>query len=96
MINSFMFAAAALTSFTSSLGSTNQATTCGLALNQTYYHNGSGALPDVADTVYTDLAGTTPLTTRHYKRGTIGTFRIEAPGFGDPQTGVVQSVDICI
>jgi|GEM_PF-5399846 len=94
MINSFMFAAA-LTSFSSSVGSTSQGTTCTQTLNQTYYHNGANTLPDVGDTVYSDLAGTSPLSTNHYRNNSSGTFRIEAPSFGNPQTGVVISTSLC-
>lgn len=34
---------------------------CSLSADTTYYHNGIGTYPTINDTVYTDIAGTTPL-----------------------------------
>ena len=96
MINSFMFAAASLTSFSSSAGGKRQNSVCQYAtVNQTYYHNGSNATPVVGDTVYSDLAGTTPLGENNYKLNALGSYHIEFAGLGNPNTGVVDSLDPC-
>tara|TARA_R110000796_G_scaffold47585_1_gene114303 strand:- start:582 stop:995 length:414 start_codon:yes stop_codon:yes gene_type:complete len=77
-----------LTSFSSTLGSSNQTTACGLAKNQTYYHDGVNALPAIGDNVYSDSAGTIGLVRNHYSASS-GTYHI--------QTGntTVDSVAIC-
>ena len=96
MINSFMFAAASLTSFSSSTGGKNQSSVCSFgSVNQTYYHDGSNALPIVGDTVYSDSAGTTPLAENNYKLNALGSYHIEDAGVGNPATGVVDSLDAC-
>tara|TARA_R110001592_G_scaffold204577_1_gene454647 strand:+ start:22409 stop:22867 length:459 start_codon:yes stop_codon:yes gene_type:complete len=81
--------ATGLTSFTSSLGHKTQATACGLSLNQTYYHNGSGTFPAIGDQCYSNSAGTTALIgKKHYRMGT-GTFYISTT------LATVHSVGIC-
>jgi len=77
-----------LTSFSSTLGNSNQTTACGLAKNQTYYHDGVNALPAIGDNVYSDSAGTTGLVRNHYSAGS-GTYHIQT---GDT---TVDSVAIC-
>jgi len=77
-----------LTSFSSTLGNSNQTTTCGLSKNETYYHDGSGTFPAIGDNVYSDSAGTTGLVRNHYSAGS-GTYHIQT---GDT---TVDSVAIC-
>ncbi len=74
---------------------------CGISTsNTTYYHDGSGAGPAVGDIVYSDAAGTTPVSggqTRYFNSGGGGSnkFVIETP-FSGPNTGLVTSIGICI
>ena len=80
MINSFRFiTTSTLTAFSSSTGNLNQTTACSLSINQTYYHDGSGTLPAVGDSVYSDSAGNTGLGRNNYKAGG-GTYFIQAGG----------------
>jgi hypothetical protein len=80
MINSFRFVTTStLTAFSSSTGNSSQTTACDLLINQTYYHDGSGTLPIVGDSVYSDSAGSTGLVWNNYKAG-IGTYSIQPSG----------------
>ena len=75
-----------LTSYASSLSGRPE-NACTATINQTYYHNGSGALPVVNDIVYSDAAGTTFLSNGHYRAG-VGRYRVDF-------NGVVGAVFIC-
>ena len=76
-----------VTSFTSAIAETGFS--CTQTLNQTYYHDGSGARPVVNDTVYTDSGGTTTIANGEYRLDNNTRFSI----FGG--SGVVASVDSC-
>lgn len=89
------YSANSLTSFSSGLSSKFQSSACSFSLNQTHYHDGSGFLPAVGDIVYSDSAGTVPLAKWHYSYGG-GTYEIETPGLGQPNTGEVIAINICI
>ena len=77
-----------LTSFTSALAESGLEG-CNETLNQTYYHDGSGARPVANDTVYTDSAGTTTISNGVYRLDNNTKFSV----FGG--SGVVASVDPC-
>ena len=77
-----------LTSFTSANAET-AVDSCSQTLNQTYYHNGSGARPVASDIVYTDSAGTTVLAAGSYRLDNSTRFTI----FGS--SGSVASVSLC-
>jgi len=77
-----------LTSFTSAQGESGLGT-CSQTLNQTYYHDGSGARPVANDKVYTDSAGNNVLSSGIYRLDNNTRFNI----FGN--AGVVNSVDSC-
>jgi hypothetical protein len=64
---------------------------CELALDQTYYHSGSGALPVAGDIVYSD-AGTTTLASGTRRRDATTTYFI-SPFSGAP--GEVNAVETC-
>ena len=64
-----------LTSFSSSTGTVFSGV-CALNLNQTYYHDGSGATPVAGDTVYSDSAGGNPLADFYYRIGVKPVIRI--------------------
>ena len=64
-----------LTSFTSSSGTVFSGV-CATILNQTYYHDGSGATPVAGDTVYSDSAGGNPLADFYYRIGVKPVIRI--------------------
>ena len=81
-----------LTSFTSA-NAESSLEGCNETLNQTYYHDGSGARPVANDTVYTDSAGTTTLSQGIYRLDN-GTKITVSGGLGSGQ-GVVMSVDSC-
>jgi hypothetical protein len=89
------YSSSSLTSFSSSESSKFQSTACGFSMNQTYYHDGTGIIPKVGDIVYSDSEGTLPLSKWYYRNGG-ATFEIEVPGFGQPNTGEVVAIDICI
>jgi hypothetical protein len=78
-----------LTSFTSAVAEVSIG--CSQTLNQTYYHDGSGARPVANDTVYTNSAGTSTLASGTYRLDNSTKFTIT--GFGG--AGVVDSVDLC-
>ena len=89
MINSFRFVTTStLTAFSSSTGNLSQTTACSFSINQTYYHDGSGTLPAVGDSVYSDSAGSTGLSRGNYQAGG-GTYFIQAGGT------IVNSTDAC-
>jgi hypothetical protein len=72
---------ASLTSFSSSAGSSSQSSVCQYgSINQTYYHDGSNAIPVVGDNVYSDSAGTTGLARNHYKLNALGSYHIQTGG----------------
>ena len=48
-----------LTSYTGGAFQTGTKFICNSTLNVTYYHDGSGTIPTVGDTIYTDSGGTT-------------------------------------
>jgi len=77
-----------LTSFTSSLAESGLEG-CNESLNQTYYHDGSGARPVANDVVYTNSAGTTTISNGVYRLDNNTKFTV----FGG--SGVVASVDSC-
>ena len=77
-----------LTSFTSAQAETGLES-CSQTLNQTYYHDGSGARPVANDKVYTDSAGNNVLSSGVYRLDNNTRFTI----FGN--AGVVVSVDNC-
>tara|TARA_R100001510_G_scaffold41948_1_gene38296 strand:+ start:156 stop:458 length:303 start_codon:yes stop_codon:yes gene_type:complete len=79
-----------LTSFTSAQAETGLGS-CSQTLNQTYYHDGSGARPVANDTVYTNSGGTSKLGNGIYRLDNNTKFTIT--GFGG--AGVVDSVDSC-
>ena len=67
--------------------------------NTTYYHDGSNPGPSVGDIVYSDSAGTSPVSggqTRYFFSGGGGSYKyvIETP-FSGPNTGEVTSIGIC-
>ena len=78
-----------LTSFTSAVAEVSIG--CSQTLNQTYYHDGSGARPVANDTVYTNSGGTSKLSNGVYRLDNNTKFTIT--GFAG--TGVVDSVDSC-
>ena len=80
-----------LTSFTSAAAESGLEG-CNETLNQTYYHDGSGARPVVNDTVYTDSAGTTTLSQGIYRLDNSTKITVSG-GLGGQ--GVVISVDNC-
>tara|TARA_R110002073_G_scaffold57664_2_gene146249 strand:- start:1796 stop:3034 length:1239 start_codon:yes stop_codon:yes gene_type:complete len=61
--------------------------TCALSPNVVYYHNGSADLPVATDTIYTDVAGTIPISTAGYYQLQQEYTIIEVNG-----SGVVQSL----
>ena len=77
-----------LTSFTSAQAETGLES-CLQSLNQTYFHDGSGARPVANDKVYTDSAGNNVLASGVYRLNNNTRFTI----FGS--SGVVVSVDSC-
>jgi len=77
-----------LTSFTSAQAETGLES-CSQTLNQTYYHDGSGARPVANDKVYTDSAGNNVLSSGIYRLDNNTRFTI----FGN--AGVVVSIDNC-
>tara|TARA_R100000654_G_scaffold657_4_gene2581 strand:- start:906 stop:1202 length:297 start_codon:yes stop_codon:yes gene_type:complete len=77
-----------LTSFTSAQAETGLES-CLQSLNQTYFHDGSGARPVANDKVYTDSAGNNVLASGTYRLNNNTRFTI----FGN--SGVVASVDSC-
>ena len=77
----------ALTSFSSSTGSSNQTTACGFSTSVTYYHDGSNSIPVVGDNVYSDSAGTIGLLRNHYFYG-FGTYHIKTGGTEIDTTGI--------
>ena len=77
-----------VTSFTSALAE-SAVDSCSQTLNQTYYHNGSGARPVVDDIVYTNSGGTTLISNGTYRLDNNTRFVI----FGGQ--GVVTAVDSC-
>ena len=78
------------TSFSASTSQTFSGV-CSATVNQTYYHNGSLARPIVNDNVYTNSAGTTPLSAGYYRFDNLVNqfFRITG------SLGQVASVDDC-
>lgn len=88
----------ALTSFLSNTSTPKDA--CGISSsNTTFYHNGSGTFPAVNDTVYSDSAGTIPLSGGQRRwflsNGTGGgKFVVQTPFLGS-NTGLVTSIAIC-
>ena len=62
-------------SFSSSTGTVFSGV-CALAIDQTYYHNGSGIYPAAGDTVYSDSAGTSVLADFYYKFNSTWVIRI--------------------
>ena len=83
-----------LPSFLGSVNGTNN--TCSLAMNITYYHNGSGTNPAVGDTVYTDSGGTAP-TQNDIMRGNFGSggsFMI-LKSDQTPKPGIVTTLQEC-
>ena len=76
------------TAFSSSTGNNSQSTACGLTVNQTYYHDGTGSIPAVGDNVYSDSAGTTGLARNHYNYA-FGTYHIQTGGT------TIDSTDTC-
>ena len=78
-----------LTSFTSAIAETGIG--CNQTLNQTYFHDGSGARPVANDIVYTNSAGTSALAVGTYRLDNNTNFTIT--GFGG--AGVVDSVSSC-
>ena len=78
-----------VTSFTSAVAEVSIG--CSQPLNQTYYHDGSGARPVDNDTVYTNSGGTSKLGNGVYRLDNNTKFTIT--GFAG--TGVVDSVDDC-
>lgn len=77
-----------LTSFTSAQAESGLGT-CDQDLDETYYHDGSGARPVANDKVYTDSAGNNVLSSGIYRLNNGTKFTI----FGN--AGVVNSVDSC-
>ena len=77
---------ACLTSYASSLSGRPELV-CNATINQTFYHDGSGTFPVANDVVYSDSAGTTFLSTGHYRAG-VTRYRVDA-------NGVVGQVFIC-
>ena len=77
-----------LTSFSSSTGSNNQTTACGLTINQTYYHDGNNAIPVTGDNVYSNALGTIGLARNHYNYA-FGTYHIQTGGTE------IDSTDTC-
>jgi len=83
-----------LPSFLGSVNGTNN--TCSLAMNITYYHNGSGTNPAVGDTVYTDSGGTAP-TQNDIMRGNFGSggsFMI-LKSDQTPKPGIITTLQEC-
>jgi hypothetical protein len=60
----------AITTFYRTFAQSKSALACDKAIEIVAYHNGSGSLPAIGDTVYTNLAGTTPLTSGVYGAST--------------------------
>ena len=77
---------ACVTSYASSLSGRPELV-CNATINQTFYHDGSGTFPVANDVVYSDSAGTTFLSTGHYRAG-VTRYRVDA-------NGVVGQVFIC-
>jgi len=78
----------ALTSFTSAQAEQGL-DSCEQTLNQTYYHDGSGARPVANDTVFTDSAGNNKIANGEYRLDNNTRFSV----FGGQ--GVVALVDNC-
>jgi len=77
-----------LTSFTSAHAET-AVDSCSQTLNQTYYHDGSGARPVADVIVYTDSAGTSLLAAGSYRLDNNTRFTI----FGS--NGSVAAISLC-
>ena len=88
MINSFRFIPITLTSYSSSTKSNSSLLACGKSLDQTYYHNGSNALPIIGDNVYSDLAGSTALIDGYYKYTSNTTTLVSS--------GIIDSTYLCV
>lgn len=78
-----------LTSFSSSIPQTSESNACGATINQTYYHNGSGALPAIGDDCYTNQNQTTVVAPGWCSTSSSGGFRIIGI------TGTVDSLFSC-
>tara|TARA_R100000234_G_scaffold105213_2_gene75336 strand:- start:195 stop:482 length:288 start_codon:yes stop_codon:yes gene_type:complete len=76
-----------MTGFTSAAA--ESAIGCNETLNQTYYHDGSGARPVANDTVYTNSGGTTVLANGIYRLDNSTKFEITGG------SGVVATVSSC-
>jgi len=82
------------TTFYATLGVGKPAFGCNVTINQTRYHNGSGLLPVVGDTIYTNSTGgtTDPSVSRGMSTANSGTsFQV----YTTNGSGVVTSVYIC-
>lgn len=82
------------TTFYATLGVGKPAFGCNVTINQTRYHNGSGLLPVVGDTIYTNSTGgtTDPSVNRGMSTANSGTsFQV----YTTNGSGVVTSVYIC-
>jgi len=77
-----------LTSFNSSEIQTTS-TVCSATINQTYYHNGSGSLPAVNNTVYSNSAGSNLLSSGNYRISSTSYIVVNS-------SGVVTSIGSCI
>ena len=81
--------------FRSGSGQPSQSFICSQAINQQYYHDGSGPYPATNDKVYSNSAGTTPLSAGYYSYGpspgplTAGWYRITGTA------GLVQTTGLC-
>ena len=77
-----------LTSFNSSQIQTTS-TVCSATINQTYYHNGSGSLPAVNNTVYSNSACSNLLSSGNYRISSTSYIVVNS-------SGVVTSIGSCI
>jgi len=86
LLNFRNYGAVTTTAFSSSI---NERSVCSATIDQTYYHSGTGSLPVVGDTVWTDQ-GTTPLGLGNRRKSGTTTYNITSS-----TTGLVDSVGTC-
>ncbi|MCP4253932.1 MAG: hypothetical protein GY775_11090 [Candidatus Scalindua sp.] len=84
-----------LTEFYTTLALGKLAFTCDVTINQTHYHNGSGTLPAVGDTVYTNSSGTTKDTNKVRGASTVNSGN-SIYGYETDSNGEVTSTQNCI
>ena len=84
----------AITTFYRTFAQSKGSVACSKAIEISAYHNGSGSLPANGDIVYSNAAGTTPLTAGVYGMST-ATSGSPSKKFTTSSSGVVSGVLAC-